>query len=395
MMNAIDTRFTLRGIRSVRVRVPGPDYWRGYAEASARDSRRFFFQPGWRTAYPREVESALLRVELAHGELGWGESTTPIAPEVVVTIANGLLADLTVGREFASPAALVDLLYDAQRCRGYVGGYYQDAIAALDIALHDALAKRAGLPLARALTPKPRASVACYLSGARAADRDGRIEALRQWAATGSSAAKLFLRGDLAGDLEEYSALRAAVPQIVWWAVDALWTYDTAEIARHAKREFGAGAARWLECPMLPEDLDGHAALAALPGAPIALGEHFRLHRQVEPWLAQRAVDVIQPDVGRTGFVEGMRILEAARTCGVSMTPHMGASLDVMHAATLHLAACCGADLPCEFQAGLAGRMGHAVRSEWRVAGGAFALPDAPGLGVTVDEAALQALVVT
>ena len=145
---------------------------------------------------------------------------------------------------------------------------------------------------------------------------------------------------------------------------------------------------------MLPEDLEGHVALAASAGAPIALGEHFRLHRQVAPWLASGALDVVQPDVGRTGFVEGMRILAAARAARLAMTPHMGSAFDVMQAATLHLAACCDAHLPCEFQAGLAGRLGGAVRSDWSVSNGAFVVPDTPGLGVTVDETALQPYVV-
>ena len=145
---------------------------------------------------------------------------------------------------------------------------------------------------------------------------------------------------------------------------------------------------------MLPEDLEGHVELAVADGAPIALGEHFRQLRQVAPWLTRGAVDVIQPDVGRTGFVEGLRIRDAARAAGIAMTPHMGSSFDVMHAATLQLAACCDADLPCEYQAGLAGRLGDALRSDWQVVDGAFVPPETPGLGITIDESALQAYVV-
>ena len=394
MLIGVDQQFELRSIHCVHVRAPGPGYWRGYAGDDAADLRRFYFQPGWRTVYSNVVESALVRIELSTGEVGWGESTAPIAPEVVVTITNGMLAELTVGRAMKSPMALMDFLYDAQRCRGYTGGYYQDAIAGLDIALHDALAKRAGIPLSRALSPMPRDKLPCYLSGARATDRAGRVRVLREWANGGGTAAKLFLRGALEDDLDEYQCLRDSVPEIDWWAVDALWTYDTVDVAQRAKAAFTQAGARWLECPMLPEDLDGYGTLVAFPGLPIALGEHFRQYRQLEPWFESAAMNVVQPDLGRTGFVEAMRILKAAQAYGVAITPHMGSSFDLMHAATFHFAACADVDLPCEFQASLAGRLGDAVRSDWQLSAGAFVVPETPGLGVVVDEVALQRFVV-
>jgi galactonate dehydratase len=146
---------------------------------------------------------------------------------------------------------------------------------------------------------------------------------------------------------------------------------------------------------MLPEDLAGHIALRDAPGAPIALGEHFRTALQVDPWLEAGAVQVLQPDIGRTGFVMGRRILEKAGAHGVAVTPHMGGALDVMQAATMHFAAAAESDLPCEFQASLAGRIPAALRSDWKLARGGFAVPATPGLGVEVDEAALQEFVVS
>jgi galactonate dehydratase len=103
---------------------------------------------------------------------------------------------------------------------------------------------------------------------------------------------------------------------------------------------------------------------------------------------------VLQPDIGRTGFVMGRRMLEAARRCGVAVTPLMGGALDVMQAATLHFAAAARFDLPCEYQAGLAGRIPGALRSDWTLGRGGFHAPGTPGLGIEVDEAALQEFVV-
>jgi L-alanine-DL-glutamate epimerase-like enolase superfamily enzyme len=72
----------------------------------------------------------------------------------------------------------------------------------------------------------------------------------------------------------------------------------------------------------------------------------------------------------------------------------MGGALDLFQAATLHVAAACGEDLLCEYQAGLAGRLGAAIDSGWRYERGAFRLPERPGLGVAVDLEALAPFVV-
>ena len=393
-----DGAFVIADVRSVRVRAPGADYWNGFitdARTAAAPSR-FIFSPPWRTAYAREVESALLRVRLADGTVGWGEATCPVGPEAVCVLANGIVAEIVRDRAFASVEDLVDVLYDAQRCRGYLAGHYQDAVAALDMALHDAIAKRAGLPVHALVGARTADVLPCYLSGARAPTRAERISLLQQWAASGSGAVKIFLKGALASDLDEFAALRAAVPQLDWWAADALWTLDAADVAREAKAALGRLGARWLECPMLPENFDGHASLRSQPGAPIALGEHFRTDLQAAPWLAAPALDILQPDIGRTGFVMAARMRRAAAVSPkpVAVTPHMGGALDIMQAATLQFAATCDTALPCEYQAGLARRLPGVIRTEWARESGGFRVPDVPGLGVAVDETALQAFIV-
>ena len=165
------------------------------------------------------------------------------------------------------------------------------------------------------------------------------------------------------------------------------------EEAAAAKLAYGEHGAEWLECPLLPEDLAGHQALRVLPGARIALGESFHTRFESAPWLEGRALDVFQPDVGRTGITETLRQMRVADAGGIAVTPHMGGALKLFQA-TLHVAAACGSELLCEYQAGLAGRLGAALDSGWRYEAGAFRLPDRPGLGVEVDLEALAPFVV-
>lgn len=387
-----DRGFRIKSMRAARIDPGGRGYWEGFTGEGAEG--RFFFRDGWRTAYPRRVETAIVKVELDDGTIGWGEANAPIAPEVTVLLANGLLAAILEGRGFESPEAMWDLLYDANRGRGHHGSFYLDAAAMIDIAVWDAIAKRAGRPLAAMLAPEPRRHIACYLSGLRQGSRAERVLAAKGWADRGLEAVKLFMDGDTEAGVGEIGALQSALPEMRRWMVDVLWSFTEIEPAAAAKRAYGDLGCGWLECPMLPEDLDGHRALCAKPGAPIALGEHVHTRFESERWLRGRAVDIFQPDVGRTGVSEMRRLLAIAREAGVKVTPHMGSGLDIFQAATLQIAAVTDADLDCEFQAGIAGRLGEAIDTGWRFRDGGFTLPDRPGIGVEVDEAALQRFVV-
>jgi L-alanine-DL-glutamate epimerase-like enolase superfamily enzyme len=73
----------------------------------------------------------------------------------------------------------------------------------------------------------------------------------------------------------------------------------------------------------------------------------------------------------------------------------MGSGLHVFQAATLHFATACGDEYLQEYQAGLAERGDLLGTTSWKYADGAFTLPDAPGLGVQIDEEALARYTVT
>jgi len=378
----IDPSVEIRRIETFHIRLGGRSYWESHLDGRAREAARFLTRPGWRTAYPAAVET--VQVELADGTVGMGEPNAPIGPEVTGLIARELIQPLVLGRTFPHPEAMWDFLYDAERGRGHGAGFYLDAVAGVDLAVSDALARRADLPLAALLAERPRRAIPVYLSRLRQATREERVGHARRWSGDGGSGIKLFLDGDLAAGEAELQALQAAVPEVRRWMVDVLWSFEDLESAAEAKAAYGALGATWLECPMLPEDLEGHVRLGHRPGAPVALGEAFHTRFEARPWLERGAVQVFQPDVGRTGIGDGRRQLDLARRAGIPVTPHMGSGLDLFQAATLHFAAACGEEHLAEYQAGLAGRLGDAVDSAWRYESGGFALPDRPGTGVEV-----------
>jgi galactonate dehydratase len=170
---------------------------------------------------------------------------------------------------------------------------------------------------------------------------------------------------------------------------DALWSYTDVREAARAKGLLSAHGVKWLECPLLPEDLQGHSRLAAETGVPIALGESFFTSLQVAPWVDARALQILQPDICRTGFSDGLRQQALARAAGMEVTAHMGSGSPIVQAAALHFNAALQANLLAEHQFDLGRTLPGVFRSAWTYRDGAMQVPDAGGLGVTVDETAL------
>jgi galactonate dehydratase len=388
-MTRYRTDFKIASVDAWHLVVPEATYWSTYREQNRAATARFVLKPGWRTVYAARVESALVRVTLADGSVGWGEATEPICPEVICRLVGQLLAPLAGGIDFARPADLWDYCYDLNRGRGHVNGYQQLAIAALDMAVWDGLARRADVPLCAMVSPDPVASLGVYLSGLRRSTRQERIALLRRMTDDGLRGAKIFVGGDTAETVQEASALRDAVAGNWRLMVDALWSYADVEAAAEAKQALASREVDWLECPLVPEDLAGHAALVARPGVPIALGESFNTTWQVEPWTAARALDILQPDIGRTGFSDGLRQHAIARAAGIGVTAHMGSGTPVVQAAALHFNAAVAGDRLAECQFDLGGVLPDVFDTGWCYRGGQMAVPQRPGLGVEVNADAL------
>ena len=384
-MTRYRTDFTLASVEGWHLVVPEATYWSTYREDNRAASARFVLKPGWRTVYARRVESALVRVTLTDGSVGWGEATEPICPEVICRLVVELLAPLAGGIDFATPVSLWDYCYDLNRGRGHVNGYQQLAIAALDMAVWDALARRADVPLCAMLAPDPVPSLGVYLSGLRRSTRRERIDLLRRMTDEGLGGAKIFVGNDTTETLDEASTLRDEVPGNWRLMVDALWSYNEVEAAAKAKQALVAPGIDWLECPLIPEDLSGYAALVTRSGVPIALGETFHTAWQVEPWITARALDIFQPDIGRTGFSDGLRQHAIACAADIGVTAHMGSGSPLVQAAALHFNAAIAGDRLAEFQFDLGGVLSGVFDTGWRYRGGEMVVPQRAGLGVEVN----------
>jgi L-rhamnonate dehydratase len=150
----------------------------------------------------------------------------------------------------------------------------------------------------------------------------------------------------------------------------------------------------FVETPLPSDDSEGYCKLVAASPVRIAAGEWLNTRFEFLELMDRDALDVVQPDVGRVGgLTEARRVAMHARDRGIVVVPHCWKSA-IGIAASAHLAAIAPTCAYIEFlPSSLSDSRLHRdlVLDELSVVDGRIPLPTKPGLGVTVNEAALEA----
>ena len=335
----------------------------------------------WSKDYPAlysiHIETALIKVVLGNGLIGWGEAQAPLAPEVACTIVERLLRPVLEGTAFGGTREEIEQLwlrmFSTMRVRGQTGGFMLDAISGVDLALWDLAGKLQERPVCD-LIGRQRHRVPAYVSGLAG---ESKVDAARCFYEQGFRIFKLYFESDWDGLLAQVRALKSAFDVTV--AVDALWHVDPERAA-----ELDACDTLWLECPLVPDDVQGHLELARRVRTPIALGESYRTCAELAPFLG--LATYLQPDLGRSGITESLRIAALGR----EMVPHVSVALGPQIAAALHLAAAVPNCNLCEYNPRVLEVANRYLREPLRLTGAEWTVPPGPGLGVDVDEPALR-----
>lgn len=287
----------------------------------------------------------------------------------------------TVRGEHLAPADIWANLARRFRLIG-VQGIVRMAMAGLDIAAWDALAKAANLPLASLLgaAPKP---VPAYNSGGLGLMETGRLaDEAEALIAGGFKAVKLRLGyPTLDQDIAALRAVRQRIGEAVAIMVDYNQCLTVAEALARGRALDAEGGVTWLEEPIRHDDYAGCARLAASLTVPVQIGENFDQVHAMSTALAVAASDYVMPDVERIGGVTGwQRAAALAAAAGVEMSSHLAPEVSV------HLLA--------------ASPTGHWLEYvDWAnpllqeplvVKDGAAIVPDRPGTGVEWDEDAVR-----
>lgn len=319
------------------------------------------------------------------------------------------LADMLVGANPLDPTALWQRLYDGSAMNGRRGALIH-ALGAIDIALWDIAGKAAGVPVWRLLGEPVRDAVIPYASLLPPGPDFETFKAtMIEWALRakhlGFRAAKLepLLSGPYRhGALDEpddriteiVADVRAAVGPGMTLMVDVGYAWDDVDRAERVLRDWAGLDILFCETPLRSDDLDGYGRLHdRASGVAIAAGEWLATRFEFREMMDVGKVDFVQPDPGRVGgLTEALRVAQMAQDRGRTVVTHSWKT-GITIAAAVHLAmvspACSYIEyLPAELTDSALRR--ELTTHELRVVDGLIHVPDAPGLGVEVDRAALR-----
>ena len=259
-------------------------------------------------------------------------------------------------------------------------GLATQAIAAIDIALWDLKARRAGLPLAKLLGAH-RDSVACYNTsgGFLSMSIEQVVANARASLRQGIGGIKIKVgHPDPRVDLERVERVRGEVGDRFPLMVDAnqQWSRET---AARMGRDLEKYRLTWIEEPLDAYDAEGHADLARDLVTPVASGEMLTSVAEHRELIRRRSVDFMQPDAPRVGGITPfLKIAALGADAGLRMAPHFAMEIH------LHLAAAYEMDPWVEHFDWLEPLFNERLE----IRDGRMLVPGRPGLGLSLSDQA-------
>jgi galactonate dehydratase len=348
----------------------------------------FYVPPRW----------LFVRVEATDGTVGWGEASLEGHAEAV----NGVFEafrDRFLGHD---PRRIEDVWQVAYRGGFYRGGpVLMSALAGLDQALWDLKGRHYGVPAWEMLGGRVRERIRAYawIGGDRPHDIG---EAAKGRRAQGFSAVKMNATAEF--DYLTAPRLEAVVDRVR--AAQAAGMDVGLDFHGRVHRPMAKQLAKtveplgllFIEEPILSENPEALVQLSHLVSTPIAVGERLYSRWDFKPFLASGAVDIIQPDLSHAGGLSECRKIAAmAESYDVAVAPHCPLG-PLALGACLQLAACSPNVVIQEMSLGIHyNGEGHdlltycANPAVLTPVDGHLPIPEGPGLGVEIDEAAVRA----
>ena len=339
----------------------------------------------------------IVKVHTDVGMVGIGETSVNFPPWCVherrATIEDGI-GPMLAGENPLDIGRLWNRMVDGTRgfTRMWGLGAIRQAISGIDIALWDLAGQHYGVPIHQLLGGAMRQEAQCYAVGFSAADpAGGAMKTLAQ----GYNAVKIRIGFDDAVDVQKVRATREAIGDDIRLMIDANQAFKPPR-ALDMMRALSDLDLDWLEEPVLNDDVAGYRMLREKgPAMRLAWGENAAEPEEFEYFLQNGLVDIVMPDPCRCGgLTEAVRLCQLAHRFGVPFSPHHYGS-DVGFAACLQLCASQpGFDIMLRDVAPVPLR-DEIVNEPIEIKDGKAAIPDRPGLGVTLSQSRVDTTRVT
>ncbi len=351
----------------------------------------------------KTFDAAIVRIETDGGTVGWGEGKNAAGSAgnyaALVHLINAEFGPRIIGRDASEITPIWEDLYNGSRSQGAAlrghampelarRGLSVAAISAIDIALWDIKGKALKQPVWALLGGRSAERLPAYASGGWA-DADGIGDQLLSYIDRGGFGAVKMRVGSMDGkpnvSADRVRAARAAIGPEIDLMVDAHGTYTVAEARRFAAMVEDCDLA-WFEEPVTADDRLGLAEFRAASRIPVAIGESECTRFDFRDIVVARAADILQPDPAFCGGItEAMRIATLASAFNLRLAPHLWAGAPAFFAG-LNVIAAAPAGFIVEFSLGANPMIHELSKTRVVVSGGAIDVPDAPGLGLEIDE---------
>ncbi len=237
------------------------------------------------------------------GEVGFGRIAG--APRTLAALIEHELKPLVLGTDLRYVRRTFETLLRETEYHGAFG-LAMFGISAIDTALWDAVGKTYGVPCWQ-LWGAVRQKIPAYAMVGWLNYSDEEVRAICAKAvAQGFHAVKIKVGyPTLQQDLARVQVVREAVGEHIHIMVDANQSLTTAQAIRRG-RAFQELGCLWWEEPIPADDIDGYVALSRALDIPIATGENLYTPSDFARFLRRDAVDIIQPDLRRSGGPSAM-----------------------------------------------------------------------------------------
>lgn len=270
----------------------------------------------------------VVEVETDNGLVGIGN--VALAPRIAKQIIDHYLTPLVLNQDPFDYEYLWQRMYRSTLAWGRKG-IAMAAISAIDIALWDIMGKATDRPVFKLLGGRTKERIPCYASKLYRTDLDEMQREAQSYIDQGFNAVKMrFGYGPKDGpegvrkNLESVEAVREVIGYDVDLMLECYMGWNL-EYAKRVLPKLERYEPRWLEEPVIADDIDGYAELNQLTSIPISGGEHEFTSYGFRQLLDKRAISVIQYDTNRVGGITAAHKINAlAEAYSVPVIPHAG-----------------------------------------------------------------------
>ncbi|MFP8957652.1 mandelate racemase/muconate lactonizing enzyme family protein [Natrialbaceae archaeon A-CW3] len=351
---------------------------------------------GYSQAWVESRETTLVRIETDNGLVGWGECWGPAigTPEIV----TDFLGPEVIGRNPLNVERIYDDLYKLCRA-GYQSTIPLPAISGIDLALWDIKGKLIGVPVHILLGGKRRDAVDAYATGhyfKKGISLEEQYEAISDEAQRNEQkfdTIKLKTGLKLIGygyeeDLKLVERVREDLSDDTTILVDANYAYDLPTAVQVGQRLEELGV-YWFEEPVPPEQFHAYERLGKKLDIRVAAGE-CHTPAEISRLMMEGAIDTVQPDLCNVGGITpSKRILTESTKHGINMAPHVWGT-PIALAASLQLIATIPSKTKLEYDQSDNPLRTQIAKTNPEVIDGQVQIPETPGIGVEVNENAID-----